>query len=141
MKKGLAIFIGICVIAIIINAPGMIEAIKKGNEFRKTFSSYKSLIVRGDYANAYELCCQEFHDKISYDYFVKIHTGLESNRGKLIDIEKGGMEVSGKGSPMEWTAVLNTEHVYEQDSCSFRYTFHLIDGQWELFALKQIETE
>jgi len=141
MKKGLAIFLGLFVIAGIFFGPDIIEAIKKNSQFNKTFSVYTSLLVSGDYANAYKISCPEFQEKISYDSYVEIHSLLESNRGKLIDIEKGRQEVSGKGTPRNWTAVLNTNHIYVQDPCSFRYTFHLIEGKWKLFAMKQIETE
>ena len=138
MKIVLAILIGIFLILSIIYAPDIIDAIKKHNQFNQAFSAYASSLERKDYSKTYEICSPEFQDKISYDTFVEIHTYLESNKGKLINIEKGRMEVSGTGSPRKWTAVLNTKHVYQHDACSFRYTFHLINGKWKLFAMKQL---
>jgi hypothetical protein len=126
------------IIALAINTPGIIQGRKQKKAVDATFDAYSHALVLGDYARGYQLCGEAFQYSTSFEAFAGKQRELQSRFGPLKRMENKGTYVHGKGSPMEWTAVIDTHHLYEKGDLHAVCEFHLEDNGWKLFGCKQV---
>jgi len=111
--------LGFAVFALALNTPGIIEGRKQKKAVDATFAAYSNALVAGDYTNAFQFCGDEFKRSVSLEAFVEKQHEAQTSLGKLKAFENKGTFVHGKGSPMEWTAVIEARQLYEKgDLCS-----------------------
>jgi len=130
--------LGFAIFAFAITTPGIIEGRKQKKAVDATFDAYSRALVSGDYANAFQFCGDEFKRSVPFDEFVEKLRELQSGLGRLKAIENEGTFVHGKGSPTEWTAVIEARQLYEKGDRHFVCEFHLENGNWRLFGCKQV---
>lgn len=125
-------------LALAANTPGIIQGRKQKRAVDATFEAYSQALVTGDYVGAYQLCGEAFKDSISFEVFVEKQRELQSSYGKLKALERKDTYVHGKGSPMEWTAIIEMNQRYEKGDLHSVCEFHLEDNGWKLFGCKQV---
>lgn len=102
------------------------------------FDGYSHALVSGDYTRAYQFCGEAFKRSSSFEVFTGKQVELQSRFGRLKAIENKGTYVHGKGSPMEWRAVIEASQLYERGDLRSVCEFHLEDSSWKLFGCKQV---
>jgi len=137
-RKIIYSLLGFAVFALAISTPGIVEGRKQKRAVDSTFDLYSRALVSGDYTNAYQLCGDAFKREIPFEAFVGKHRELESSFGRLKAIENEGTFVHGKGSPMEWAAVIGMHQLYERGDLHVVCELHLENENWRLFGCKQV---
>lgn len=137
-KKIACGILGLAVFALAVNTPGIIEGRKQKKAVDSAFDAYSRALVSGDYGNAFQLCGDEFKRSTPFEAFVGKQRETQTSLGKLEAIENKGTFVHGKGSPMEWVAVVETRQLYERGDLHLVCELHLENGSWKLFGCKQV---
>jgi len=130
--------LALVVFALALNAPGILEGQKQKKAVIAAFEEYSHALVSNDYARAFQFCGNEFTRSVPFEVFVDRQRELESSLGKLKATENKGTFVHGKGSPMEWTAIIETRQQYERGDIHLVCELHLEDGGWRLFGCKKV---
>jgi hypothetical protein len=130
--------LGFAVFALAITAPGIIEGRRQKKAVDSAFEAYSQALVLSDYASAFQLCGEEFKRSLSFEAFVQKQSELQSSFGRLKAVENRGTFVHGKGSPMEWVAVIEARQLYERRDIHVVCEFHLENGTWKLFGCKEV---
>jgi hypothetical protein len=126
------------VFALAINTPGIIQGRTQKKAADMAFSSYSKALLVGDYAGAYQLCGDGFRRSTSFESFVEEQRESTSSLGRLETIENKGTFVHGRGSPMQWTAVIEARELHEKGDIHLACELHLENGGWKLFGCKQV---
>ena len=132
---GLVAFV---ILALAVNTPGIMQGRKQKRAVDAAFNVYSRALVSGDYAGAYQLCGDAFRDATSFEAFAGKQRELQSSFGRLKAIENESTYVHGKGSPMQWTAVIDARELYERGDLHSVCEFHLEDAGWKLFGCKRV---
>lgn len=141
MSKSRKIIYGVlafAVLALALNAPGMIEGRKQRKAVDAAFTAYSNALVAGDYTTAFQFCGDEFKRSVPLDAFTQKQHEVQTGLGKLKAAENKGTFVHGKGSPLEWTAVIETRQLYEKGDLHLVCELHLENGSWKVFGCKQV---
>lgn len=125
-------------LALVVNTPGIIEGKKQERAVDAMFESYSHALVSGDYVSAYNFCGEAFKRSTSVDAFVEKQRELESTMGRLNKVQNEGTYVHGKGSPMEWTAIVKNRQLHQKGDLNSVCELHLENKVWKLFGCKQI---
>ena len=105
--------------------------------FNKFFAAYSRALVRSDFQNAYHAAGTEFRAATTFDEFVRQHTELSRERGRLLSVKQGRTVVEGSGSPLIVVAVTTASLGFEKASVDVIYEFHFEDGEWRLFGFRR----
>jgi hypothetical protein len=141
MSKSNKIIYGVlafAVLALALNTPGIIEGRKQKKAVDATYAAYSNALVAGDYASAFQFCGDEFKRSVPFEAFTEKQYAIQAGLGKLKAAENKGTFVHGKGSPMEWTAVIETRLLYEKGDLHLVCELHLENGNWKVYGCKQV---
>jgi hypothetical protein len=137
-RKIIYSILAFAVFALAVTAPGIIEGRKQKKAVDDTFEAYTRALVSQDFATAFQFCGDDFKRSVAYEAFVEKQRELQSSLGGLKAVENKGTFVHGKGSPMEWAAVIDARQIYERGDVHLVFVFHLDNGSWKLFGYKQV---
>ncbi len=125
-------------ISLVATAPGMIELWRQKKVVERAFSGYAAALVNEKFEEAYGYCGKDFREATPFEAFVSQQRALRSKFGTLKLVKQEGIEVSGRGSPTRWRAVINAGLEYETKTLGFTYEFRFEDGHWTLLGYKQM---
>ena len=137
-RKVFYVFLVFAALAAAIGTPGIVEGYRQKKAVDSAFKAYSEALRSGDYAKAFQFCGEAFKESISYEEFVKQQREATSNLGRLETMDRKGIFVHGKGSPMRWVAVIETLQVYERGNVHLVCEFHLENDSWKLFGCQRI---
>jgi hypothetical protein len=121
-----------------IGAPSQIEAYRQEKAVDLAFNGYSDALKSGDYAKAFQFCGEAFKKSVSYEEFVRQQREATSHLGTLKTVDRKGIFVHGKGSPMRWVSVIETLQVYDRGNVHLVCELHLENGSWKLFGCMQV---
>ena len=136
--KILYAFIAVCILALVLNAPGMMTGLKHKKAVEAVFHDYSVALVTHDYERAFAHADEGFKSASPIAVFTDQQRELELRFGTLKSMSKGETFVHGKGSPMQWTALVEAICKYEKTDVRFVYEFHYEKSEWRLFGYRRL---
>lgn len=129
---------GIWAVAMIALSPQFVAARHETKSALAAFDAYSSSLVNQRFDEAYLSCGADFRNAIPYDQFVSLQQSLRERFGPLKSVHRSSYHIHGGGTPMEWTAAIDSDLVYEKKSLRFRFVFHKEGERWVLFGSEQL---
>jgi hypothetical protein len=136
-KRILYVAVGLAAVAFAYNIHNLILGRRYKRDFESTFRTYAHAIESRDYIAAYSFGDPAFKAALSPEVFISKQMAFEANLGGLKSVNTGEVYIHGKGSPMQWTAMVAEVRQYDKGQVQFVCEFHLEDGRWQMFGCKQ----
>jgi hypothetical protein len=133
----LILFVAVMLAALVYAIPHFVRLSRETPEVSRAFAGYGAALVDQRYADAYRLGGQSFADALTYDQFVEQQHELQERFGRLKSVHPVGYNVSGKGDPYLWSAVIAADYVFEKRTLRFDVSFRKENDQWMLYGYRE----